>query len=273
METGTDLRWPIRDARTTKLLEIMTSPQPSLSGPSSASAESTRKIDLNLTQVAAAALAAITAAVLGSTIGVAGTVIGAALASIVTTVSSTMYRYSLERSRERVAQRLLTARTSPLPTRSGPVQSSTGQSSPVQSSTDDPDVTQTMAIPAPAPARPHRILRWTAMAVGSVAAFVLAMSVITGFESATGQALSGGGTPTVPSVFGGEQPQPEPKAPAPVTTEPAEDGAPTSAPAASTSVPDDAAPTTAERTTRAPEPSADDDRSVLPVPTGQQRPQ
>lgn len=244
----------------------MTSHQPSLPGASSASAESARKIDLNLTQVAAAALAAITAAVLGSTIGVAGTILGAALASIVTTVSSTMYRYSLERSRERVAQRLLTARTSPLPIRSEPI-----QSDPTQSGTGDPEVTRTTATPVPA--RPHWMLRWTAMAVGSVAAFVLAMMVITGFESATGQALSGGGSPTVPSVFGGEPSQPEPEAPPPATTEPAEDGATTSAPAATTSVPDETARTTAERTTAPAEPSAGEDEPVLPVPTGRQRPQ
>src|ERR687893_1869943 len=73
-----------------------------------------RKIDLNLTHVAATALAAVTAAVLGSELGAAGTLIGAAAASVITTVGTAVYKASLERSRERV--RSLAHRTRPLPT-------------------------------------------------------------------------------------------------------------------------------------------------------------
>ena len=91
----------------------MTAQQPSTSGTGPSTEEGSRKSDLSVAKVSAAALAAITAAVLGSTIGVAGTVIGAAMASVITTVSSTLYQSSLERSRERV--RLLAARTMPLP--------------------------------------------------------------------------------------------------------------------------------------------------------------
>lgn len=57
--------------------------------------DTTRTTDLNLTHVAAAALAAVTAAVLGSTLAVAGTVLGAAGASVITTVGTAIYRSSL----------------------------------------------------------------------------------------------------------------------------------------------------------------------------------
>src|SRR3979409_1864085 len=72
----------------------------------------TRQIELNMDQVAAAALAAVTTAVLGSVLGAAGTLIGAAGASVITTVGTTVYQASLERSREKV--RTLAQRTRPL---------------------------------------------------------------------------------------------------------------------------------------------------------------
>ena len=179
----------------------MTSQQPSMSGTGPSTEEGSRKSDLSVAKVSAAALAAITAAVLGSTIGVAGTVIGAAMASVITTVSSTLYQSSLERSRERV--RLLAARTMPLPRQRA--QRDVPQSDVPQSDVPQPDVPQSptaaledvqpLAVPGPTTARPRRTLRWTAMAAGSVGAFALAMTVLTGFESAIGQALSGGSTP------------------------------------------------------------------------------
>ena len=257
----------------------MTAQQPSTSGTGPSTADGSRKSDLSVTKVSAAALAAITAAVLGSTIGVAGTVIGAAVASIITTVSSTLYQSSLERSRERV--RLLAARTMPLPRQRA--EPDVPQSDVPQSDVPQPDVPQSptaaledvqpLAVPGPTTARPRRTLRWTAMAAGSVGAFALAMTVLTGFESAIGQALSGGSTPTVPAVLGGEQrtPEPVPEVPAPETsTAPSESPEPTSSPeATSTSGPEGSDPSTGARPTGTGAPT---DARPTGTPTADKRP-
>jgi hypothetical protein len=118
------------------------------------------------------------------------------------------------------------------------------------------------------------------MAAGSVGAFALAMTVLTGFESAIGQALSGGSTPTVPAVFGAEQrtPEPVPEVPAPETsTAPSEAPEPTSSPeATSTSGPEGPDPSTGARPTGtgAPTgarptgaPTADERPPAVPLPT------
>ncbi|MDQ3988727.1 MAG: hypothetical protein M3291_05950 [Actinomycetota bacterium] len=232
----------------------MATQQPSTSATSPPIEESPRKSDLSVTKVSAAALAALTAAVLGSTIGVAGTVIGAAVASVITTVSSALYQRSLERSREGV--RLLAARTIPLPRqRSEPdvSQPDVPQPEVPQSPTAALEDVQPLAVPGPTTARPRRTVRWSAMAAGSVAAFALAMMVITGFENTTGQTLSDGNTPTVSQVFGGEKrtPEPAPEVPAPeMPTAPSESPEPTSSPeATSTSGPEELDPSTGTRPT------------------------
>jgi hypothetical protein len=224
--------------------------------------------------------------VLGSTIGVAGTIIGAAMASVITTVSSTLYQSSLERSRERV--RLLAARTMPLPRQRA--QRDDPQRDDPQPDVPQPEVPQSptaaledvqpLAVPGPTTARPRRTLRWTAMAAGSVGAFALAMTVLTGFESAIGQALSGGNTSTVRQAVGGEQwtPEPAPEAPAPETSAvPSETPEPTSSPeATSTPGPEGPDPSTGARPsgTRAPTdarstgtPTADERPPAVPLPT------
>jgi hypothetical protein len=61
------------------------------------------RVDLNVVQVVASALAAVSSAVLLSTVGVAGTLIGAAVGSVIATVASAVYSYSLQASRQRVA--------------------------------------------------------------------------------------------------------------------------------------------------------------------------
>ncbi len=269
----------------------MTAQQPSTSGTGPSTEEGSRKSDLSVAKVSAAALAAITAAVLGSTIGVAGTVIGAAMASVITTVSSTLYQSSLERSRERV--RLLAARTMPLPRQRA--QRDDPQRDDPQRDDPQPDVlqpevpqsptaaledVQPLAVPGPTTARPRRTLRWTAMAAGSVAAFALAMTVITGFENAAGQTLSGGNTSTVRQVVGGEQwtPEPAPEAPAPETSAvPSETPEPTSSPkVTSTPGPEGPDPSTGAGPTgtRAPTdtrptgtPTADERSPAVPLPT------
>ena len=261
-------------------LEIMSTPQPSTSGAGPPTAESPRASDLSVTKVSAAALAAITAAVLGSTIGIAGTVIGAAMASIITTVSSTLYQRSLERSRERV--RLLAARTMPLPRQRAKLdvlQPDVLQPDVPQSPTAALEDVQPLAVPGRATARSRHTPRWTAMAAGSVVAFALAMIVITGVEGATGQALSGESTPTVPQFFGGEPrtPEPTPEVPAPETaTAPSETSEPTSSPGTtSSSGPEESDPSPGTRPTGTPgptdarstgTPTADNRLPVVPLP-------
>lgn len=256
----------------------MTVQQPSPSGTGTSTEGSLRKSDLSLTKVSAAALAAITAAVLGSTIGVAGTIIGAAVASVITTVSTALYQRSLERSRERV--RLLATRTMPLPRqRAGPdiPQPDIPQPEVPQPPTAALGDVQPLAVPGPVATRPRRTVRWTALAAGSVAAFALAMTVITGFENTTGQTLSGGNTPTVSQAVGGEQwtPEPAPEAPAPETsTAPSE---PTSSPettSTSTSGAEGSDPGTDARPTGIPTPTdtrptgtADKGLPAVPLPT------
>lgn len=157
--------------------------------PPTSPADTKRKVDLNAFHVAAAALAAVTSAVLGSQLGAAGTVIGAAGASVVTTVGTAVYQTSLERSRQRV--RTLAQRKRP----------------------------STTAQHEPEPAHRSRrfvALRWGAVIVGSLGAFLLAMTVITGFEWANGHAVGGNGKGTTIGQVINDQPgPPTPATPAP----------------------------------------------------------
>jgi hypothetical protein len=142
--------------------------------------DTTRKTNLNLTHVAAAALAAVTAAVLGSELGVTGTLVGAGGASVITTIGTAVYQASLERSRERV--RSLAQRTQPSPT--APL--------------GDKQLTNS-AGRGPQPrdrSRRFTPLRWGSVAMGTLGGFVLAMMVITGFEWASGETVGGNGTGT-----------------------------------------------------------------------------
>jgi hypothetical protein len=127
--------------------------------------DTTRKADLNLSRVAAAALAAVTAAVVGSKLGAEGTLIGAGAASVVTTVATALYQASLDRSRQRV--RSLAHRTRP-------------------------------AAASKPSGRSRRLSRlsWGAVVVGAFGGFTLAMMAITGFEWASGGTVGDNGKGT-----------------------------------------------------------------------------
>ncbi len=163
----------------------MTAPSPPTSPD-----DTTRKIDLNLSRVAAAALAAVTAAVVGSTLGAAGTLIGAAGASVVTTVGTAVYQASLERSRQRV--RSLAHRTRPAP------------------ASEPPDRSRRSAR-----------LRWGAVVLGACGGFVLAMMAITGFEWASGGTVGGNGKGTTIGRVVDDQPGPQKSIVPPVLPGPA----------------------------------------------------
>jgi hypothetical protein len=243
-------------------------------------AESAKEKALKPAQVFASALAAVTAAFLGSTLGVAGTIAGAGIASLVTTIGSEVYLRSLRKTREaaRRTKRILAAPPDtrlrqetraleppppppnplirpetvrpgeqtvhlPVPGRDEP---STGEPTVFRSpSTDTPTVLRSPH-GNPRSEKTWWKSRWALAAGGSVVAFVVGMLAVTGFESLTGHALSGGTGTTVGRIVQGPPP------PAPTTTQqppvtvtrepastPASTGAPTgtSAPATSTPVP------------------------------------
>ncbi|HEY6422867.1 MAG TPA: hypothetical protein VIY28_06385 [Pseudonocardiaceae bacterium] len=163
-----------------------------------------RKSDLNVAHVAGAALAAVTTAVVGSELGAAGTLIGAAAASVITTVGTTVYQASLERSREKV--RTLAQRTRPL----SPTQRQSRVEYPPTAPFDD----NQLAGSTDHRSRQWVTLRWGAMAVGALGAFLVAMVVITGFEWANGEAVGGNGRgTTIGQVVTDQTGSPKPAAP------------------------------------------------------------
>lgn len=160
------------------------------------------RLELSLTQILGSTGAAVTAAFLGSRLGVAGTLIGAALASVISVVGGALYTTSLKATRQRVSK-VLVGRTDddatdgpgsrsrpPLP--AGP--SAAGRSAPG----------------ARAGATPVRPGRWGRPALrGAVAGVLLsaavftgALLVVTGVESVTGSALSGGSAGSL-TILGG----------------------------------------------------------------------
>lgn len=65
-----------------------------------------RRPTINMPQVAASALAAVSSAVVLSTLGVVGTIVGTALGSVVLTTGNAVYSHYINRSKERVDQML-----------------------------------------------------------------------------------------------------------------------------------------------------------------------
>ena len=180
--------------------ETMTAPH----SPPTTPDDTKRKSDLNTAHVAAAALAAVTAAVIGSKLGADGTLIGAAGASVITTVGTAVYQSSLERSRTRV-------RT--LAQRARPSTATQHEAEPTHRS------------------RRSVSLRWGAVIVGALGAFLLAMIVITGFEWANGQTVGGNGNGTTIGRVINDQPAPSTPATPPSPDTPTSDSpTPTSTP-------------------------------------------
>jgi hypothetical protein len=183
----------------------MTAPQPPRS-----SDITPRATDLQLSRVAAAALAAVTTAVLGSRLGAEGTLIGAAGASVITTVATSLYQASLERSRERV--RSLAHRTRP----AHPASLAT------LSAEDSPPAGDQLRGNAKQPSnRSGRSAawRWAGVVVAALGGFALAMMVITGFEWASGKTVGGNGKGTTIGQVVNDQSGPrQPTAPPAATT-------------------------------------------------------
>lgn len=179
---------------------------------------------ISFPQIAAGALAAATAAILGSQLGVAGTVLGAAIASIATAIASTLYQAGLEKTHHQLRKLAKTgashlgehgpsdaARADTVPLGGGEILSSVDTAttmvdaprltSPATPDDDGPlpDAADS-ARPDPSggqsPKRRWPVIVGASVASG-VAAFVLALAGITGFEAVTGHQLSGGQGTTV----------------------------------------------------------------------------
>jgi hypothetical protein len=185
------------------------------------------RVDINVVQVVASALAAVSSAVLLSTVGVAGTVIGAAVGSVIATVGSAVYSYSLHVSRERVAAAAQVAAMARV--RRG------GQG-------QDPRATQQLSeqqeADAEKAARPSlretlSKLPWKRVAVAATGVFLVAMVVIVGFELVSGRAVStytgGSRTDTPRTSFGGHASKPR------TTPTPSPSGSDTASPSGSES--------------------------------------
>lgn len=224
------------------------------------SEDTTRKIDLNLTQVAAAALAAVTAAVVGSRLGAVGTLIGAAGASVITTVATAVYRASLERSQARV--RSLARRPRPLPTSHEGSGAERSRPAVANAPLGDEQLTGSADHGSQPRHRSRKFvtLRWGAVIVGAISAFVLAMMIITGFEAISGETVSGDEGTTVgrvvdapPQLRNPAVPPALPSSSEPVSVTPTETtDAPTSTPDSGTSVVQ--SPTTTSGTSPSSEP-------------------
>jgi hypothetical protein len=154
------------------------------------------RVELSLTQILGSTGAAVTAAFLGSRLGVAGTLIGAALASVISVVGGAIYTTSIKATRAKVAQAIVAARgldesTESPPTVLLPV-------APVAAAPTDPRVR--------AVARSsHRPLLRGALVGSLVSAvvFVGAIAVVTGVETVSGSALSGGSAGSL-TILGGK---------------------------------------------------------------------
>lgn len=158
-------------------------------------AEAKPKLNVSVVQVAGSALAAVTAAVVASSFGVAGTVIGAAVVSAVATAATSIYTSSLRRANDRLLTlQVLQGRVRRRP---GPADIAVGGAT-----GEKPTAATAVVVPAAEPPADHRVPaiearpRRGALLVATVAAFLLAMAVVTGVELVAGHPLS--------SLFGGE---------------------------------------------------------------------
>jgi hypothetical protein len=162
-------------------------------GPTSTGA-STAGLKLSPVQVAASALASVSAAVVASLFGVAGTIIGAAVVSVVATVASAVYAASIRRAHVQVRQ--LQSGTLHA---AAQARQAAGQVGAMRHRRlgQLPEAEADRPVAGPGSSDPknaaaagrRRMVRWPA-AVGVVAAFAVAMGVVTLIEAITGTTLA-----------------------------------------------------------------------------------
>lgn len=194
---------------------------------STSPARTAPRLELSLTQILGSTGAAVTAAFLGSRLGVAGTLIGAALASVISVVGGALYTTSLKATRQQVTK-VLVGRTDEESSGSPGALPLLPGAPAVAPSAGRREIRDRRADAATGrPARRARpVLRGAvAGALLSAVVFAGALLVVTGVESVTGSALSGGSAGSL-TILGGHD------AGAGRTTRPA---TPTSPPATSVS--------------------------------------
>ncbi|NMO89131.1 hypothetical protein [Actinomycetospora sp. TBRC 11914] len=169
-------------------------------------------------RVTGQALAAVTTAAAGGFLGGAGgTVAGAAVASVVTTVGEAIYQRSLERTRDRVRNRIDAHRTragrpadgatavmgsgAADATRVAPAPVGTRVLPAGEPDEPAPDENPTVALTA-RPARSGNGKRVAVLAATGILIFLIAMVVVTGIERVKGSPLSGGQGTSIGEVFG-----------------------------------------------------------------------
>ena len=156
--------------------------------------DSDRRIQLNMIQVVASALAAVTAAVLASFFGLAGTLIGAALVSVLATVGSAVYSHWLQRTREGLRNVSVQVRDTPL----------------ISLKPQSCRLLDRLG--------GLRSVNWRSVGLASVIVFVVSIGVITIVELAAGQPVAkivGGSSPsgagtTIGGTFSGSGGSPQP---------------------------------------------------------------
>lgn len=220
-------------------------------------ADEPRRLDINWTQAAGGALAAVSSAVLLSTVGVAGTIIGAAIGSVIVTVGNSVYTYYLAASKERVAAAAVVAKQAARTrsfTRPGAT-STTEMRMPAGERDQADDELREAEEEATQRTNWREIfsrLNWKRIAVAAAGIFVLAMGAILTFELVAGHSVSsytGGSSKDGPRTSFGGSADPKQTGPTkPDSTEPTE-STPTDA---TTTTPPESEPTETEPTTTAP---------------------
>ncbi|GAA2517650.1 hypothetical protein GCM10010423_06710 [Streptomyces levis] len=142
-----------------------------------------RRIDLNVPQVAGGALAAVLAAKLASYFGVYGTIVGAGVVSVVATCGGSLFQHFFKRTGEQL--RGATAATP------GPAAASAPQPLPPPGEFTTGTVYRT------------RARGWKRPLLAAALVFGVAMAGITTYELASGHNLGGGRSTTVGDVFSG----------------------------------------------------------------------
>lgn len=210
-----------------------TTPRPVPQPPAAEPPAPAKKPDLTINKVLAGAGAAATTAIFGSFFGALGTVLGAALGSIASTLATTLYQHSLDRTKETVAARLRSNRT-------------TDPDATVIMPAPRPPVDDATVVLRPQPPAPRRRPRWVVWVGATAAVFVLGLAVVTGIEAIKGSTLVRGEsgtsvgrvlergpsqpTPTVAPEPSGTTTTPEPTTEPTNTVAPSAESAPSSTP-------------------------------------------
>ncbi len=155
---------------------------------------SSSRPDISLAQVAGSALAAVSAAVIASFLGVGGTVLGAALGSTVATIGGAVYAHTFRQAGQKLGEtRVLTVVSRARLTHEPP---GPGDVPLVEPGADGP-ATTTGGRSGPRLGGRPPWMTWQALAAMAVAAFLVAMVVISAIELTIGRPISGGSGTTV----------------------------------------------------------------------------